>query len=182
MLFARGIRLFPALSNQRAQGKPDADCTRGRAQKAHEWTTGSTGSFRLSLRNGLGLIRALPGDRAFLPPSPCGLTIHRKPGWAGCISATLDASIGASGPHDFAIRARLAKGSCRTSCDPASSGEDGWQRRSSARRRSLTGNPPCDPPCARRCRVHRIPSRVDDVGQRPSFGMGGQIIQLNFYF
>src|SRR5665811_1651467 len=49
-----------------------------------------------------GLLRALPGDRAFLPPSPCGLTIHLKPGRAGCISARLDASIGAPGPHDFA--------------------------------------------------------------------------------
>jgi hypothetical protein len=27
-------------------------------------------------------------------------------------------------------------------------------------------------------RVHRSPSRVDDVGQRPSFGSGWQIIQL----
>jgi hypothetical protein len=54
-----------------------------------------------------GLLRALPGDRAFLPPSPCGSMIHLKPGWAGCISTTLDASIGAPGPHDFAVRARL---------------------------------------------------------------------------
>jgi hypothetical protein len=29
-----------------------------------------------------GLLRALLGDRAFLPPSPCGLTMHLKPGWA----------------------------------------------------------------------------------------------------
>ena len=29
MLFARAIHLFHALSNQRAQGKPDARCTRG---------------------------------------------------------------------------------------------------------------------------------------------------------
>src|ERR1700731_606314 len=36
-----------------------------------------------------GLLRALPGDRAFLPPSPRGLMIHREPGWAGCISARL---------------------------------------------------------------------------------------------
>src|SRR5258707_13637609 len=34
--------------------------------------------------------------------------IHRKPGWAGCISARLDASIGAPGPHDFAVRDHLA--------------------------------------------------------------------------
>ena len=29
-----------------------------------------------------GLLRTLPGDRALLPPSSCGLTIHLKPGWA----------------------------------------------------------------------------------------------------
>src|SRR5665647_1605792 len=51
-----------------------------------------------------GLLRTLPGDRALLPPSPCGLTIHLTPGWAECISARLDASIGAPGPHDFAVR------------------------------------------------------------------------------
>ena len=72
-----------------------------------------------------GLLRALPGDRAFLPPSPCGLMIHLKPGWAGCISARLDASIGAPGPHDFAVRDHLRQRSCRASCRPASSGEDG---------------------------------------------------------
>jgi hypothetical protein len=39
------------------------------------------------------LLRALPGDRAFLPPS-----LRRNE------PAQLDASIGASGPHDFAVR------------------------------------------------------------------------------
>ena len=50
-----------------------------------------------------GLLRALPGDRALLPPSlresgvshPKGR--HRLP-------AKLDASVEASGPHDFAVR------------------------------------------------------------------------------
>src|ERR1700722_1950535 len=40
-----------------------------------------------------GLFRALPGDRAFLPPSP-----------AENASRELDASVGASGPHGFAVR------------------------------------------------------------------------------
>jgi hypothetical protein len=39
------------------------------------------------------LLRALPGDRAFLPPSP-----------AENAPRELDASVGASGPHDFAVR------------------------------------------------------------------------------
>jgi len=39
------------------------------------------------------LLRAL-GDRAFLPPSPRGLTMHLEPGRTGCISAGFGASIG----------------------------------------------------------------------------------------
>jgi hypothetical protein len=65
--------------------------------------------IRLSPHDGLRLIRDHPGDRAFLPPSPRGLTMHRDPGWAGGISTGLDASVGASGPHDFAVRACPAK-------------------------------------------------------------------------
>jgi hypothetical protein len=40
-----------------------------------------------------GLLRALPGDRALLPPSPRAVSCAR-----------LDASVEASGPHDFAVR------------------------------------------------------------------------------
>jgi hypothetical protein len=40
-----------------------------------------------------GLFRALPGDRAFLPPSPAKAALRE-----------LDASVGASGPHVFAVR------------------------------------------------------------------------------
>ncbi len=93
---------------RRAQGKPDADRTRGRAHKSarvdHRFNRIAPA---FPARMGYGLLRALLGDRAFLPPSPCGLTIHLKPGWAGCISARLDASIGAPGPHDFAVRDHL---------------------------------------------------------------------------
>ena len=68
-VFARGIRLFHALSNQRAQGKPDARCTRGLVCKlckkhAHEHT-GPAEAIRLSLRSGFNAyFRALPGDQA----------------------------------------------------------------------------------------------------------------------
>ncbi len=93
--------------------------------KAHERSHhGHTGFTRHSPRNGFnGFLRALPGDRACLPPSPAEVAFRK-----------LDASVGASGPHDFAVRIsalRLA-----------------------------------------RLRVHRIPCRVDKVGQRPSFGSG----------
>src|SRR3979490_1358341 len=62
---------------------PGAQCTRSLAckiKKAHERSHhGHTGFTRHSLRNGFnGLFRALPGDRAFLPPSfaenPANLT------------------------------------------------------------------------------------------------------------
>jgi hypothetical protein len=51
---------------KRAQGKPGARCTRGlvcngRNRNAHEHT-GSAEALRLSLRDGLRLIRALPGE------------------------------------------------------------------------------------------------------------------------
>jgi hypothetical protein len=59
--------------------------------------------IRYSLRNGLNsVLRALPGDRAFLPPS------SRET----CF-AQLGASVGASGPHDFTVRdldVRLTRG------------------------------------------------------------------------
>jgi hypothetical protein len=45
----------------------------------------------------LRLIRALPGDRALLPPSFAGL------------ARDLDASVGASGPHAFAVRVSVAR-------------------------------------------------------------------------
>jgi hypothetical protein len=76
---------------------PGARCARSRA-----WCVGNTrvshhghtGNARHSPRNGFnGLLRALPGDRACLPPSP-----------AKVASRKLDASVGASGPHDFAVR------------------------------------------------------------------------------
>ena len=120
-----------------------------------------------------GLLRALLGDRACLPPSPCGLMIRLEPGWAGCISARLDASIGAPGPHDFAVRDRPRQRSCRASCRPASSGKDGWQRRSSARRPIAHENTrPAIPLRARRCRVHRIPPLVRDDSRSAPFSGG----------
>src|SRR6266849_3689164 len=66
-------------------------------------TTSTPESPGVPARNGFnGFLRALPGDRALLPPSsadmsclsPVGPTRLRK----------LDASVEASGPHDFAVR------------------------------------------------------------------------------
>ena len=71
------------------------------------------------------LLRALPGDRALLPPSP-----------ARTCSPKLSASIGAPGPHDFAVRDQLRSSSQAvtstashrafvTCATPLSSGETG---------------------------------------------------------
>ena len=76
---------------------PDARCVRSRACSVESTRVshhGHTGNTRHSPRNGFnGFLRALPGDRALLPPSSAK-TVFRE----------LDASVGASGPHDFAVR------------------------------------------------------------------------------
>ena len=72
---ARGMHdLVPSESRGRREDRVRAAPTVSRArcgwQNAHEHT-GSAEALRPSLRNGFnGLLRALPGDRAFLPPSP----------------------------------------------------------------------------------------------------------------
>ena len=60
-------------------------------------TTGRVGSAGIPCAMVLRLIRALPGDRALLPPSFAGS------------SRDLDASVGASGPHAFAVRISIAR-------------------------------------------------------------------------
>jgi hypothetical protein len=71
-------------------------------------TTSTPESPGIPARNGFnGFLRALPGDRALLPRSsadmsclsPVGPTRLRK----------LDASVGASGPHDFAVRCNISR-------------------------------------------------------------------------
>src|SRR4051812_18939922 len=89
-------------SNERAQGKPDARRTRSLASEIKKdtsvVTTGSPEQSGLPCAIGFnGLLRALPGDRAFLPPSSAD---HLS---------QLDASVEASGPHDFAVRDRAAR-------------------------------------------------------------------------
>src|SRR5882672_974993 len=78
------------------------------------FTTVAPGSPGIPARNGFnGFLRALPGDRACLPPSsadvgclsPVGPTCLRK----------LDASVGASGPHDFAVRSNRLSSACSVS-------------------------------------------------------------------
>ena len=74
---ARGVQESLA-QKQRARGKPGVRCTRGRAWCVVNTRVSHhrfTGSIRLSPRNGFnGFLRALPGDRACLSPSPVALS------------------------------------------------------------------------------------------------------------
>jgi hypothetical protein len=96
----------------RAWGMPGARCTRGLVctciGRTHTSNNEYTGIARHSRTQWFyGLCRALPGDRACLPPSPADMS---------CLSPVgptqlreLDASIGASGPHDFAVRSNISR-------------------------------------------------------------------------
>ncbi len=85
---------------QRAQGMPDASRTRSLVRKAKNTRVSHhryAETVRHSLRDGVTTYsRALPGDRPVT-----GLVCHRR---LAENSAKLDASVGASGPHDFAVR------------------------------------------------------------------------------
>src|SRR6478752_5484133 len=90
---------------------PGAQCTRSRAcsvvntRVSHREVTGK--SPGIPARNGFnGFLRALPGDRAFLSPSPARALGSRE----------LDAGVEASGPHDFTVRV----GTFRQIAPPAS--------------------------------------------------------------
>src|SRR5215468_4901641 len=62
-------------------------------------TTGSARSSGIPCAMVLRLIRDLPGDRAFLPPSPARRIKRLR---------KLSLSVGRPGPHDFAVRVTLA--------------------------------------------------------------------------
>ena len=89
--------LCPNFGPPKSEGAGNAGrrCARSRACRIVNTRVshhGHTGLTRHSPRNGFnGFLRALPGDRACLPPS-------------SAVVRRLDTSVGASGPHDFAVR------------------------------------------------------------------------------
>ena len=123
----------------------------GRKHTSNNEYTGTPG---IPARNGFnGLCRALPGDRALLPPlsadmfclSPVGPTQLRE----------LDASVGASGPHGFAVRSNIS-------------------RQRAVDRSRIQRTRPAIPSRAKRCRVHRIPCPTSvTIAIRPSVGWDG---------
>jgi hypothetical protein len=102
---------FFTLTRRRAQGRPGARCTRGlvckqQIENAHEHT-GSAEAIRPSLRDGVTAYFALSPVTGFF-----ATVISRM-----SPPAKLGASIGAPGPHDFAVRFARARQS-RTSRPP----------------------------------------------------------------
>ena len=66
-------------------------CDKNKAhERSHHGHTGNRPAFPAQWF--YDLYRALPGDRAFLPPSPAKVTFRE-----------LDTSVGVSGPHDFSV-------------------------------------------------------------------------------
>jgi hypothetical protein len=132
------------LSPKKTEGVGNAGCPLHPRPRVHlalvertRVTTSTPESPDIPARNGFnGLCRALPGDRALLPPSsadmsclsPVGPTQLRR----------LDASVGASGPHDFAVRESIS-------------------RPRAVDRSRIQRTRPAIPSRAKRCRVHRIP-------------------------
>jgi hypothetical protein len=83
---------------------PGARCTRGLVCNCSDRTHTSNNEYTGIARHPrtqwfYGLCRALPGDRAFLPPSPRGYVLS-KPGWA---DATPQDLTPASGRQDHTI-------------------------------------------------------------------------------
>jgi hypothetical protein len=83
---------------------PAASCAHIGSEYAHEYSQRATGTPGIPARNGFnGFLRALLGDRACLSPSPAESRVSGPTGPTSRFRR-LDASVGASGPHDFAVR------------------------------------------------------------------------------
>jgi hypothetical protein len=136
-------------SRRGSRGMPDARCTRGLVCKivqrsAHEHT-GSAEAIRHSLRNGFTAYTVLSPATNSSCHRRCRLDGDSNP--VGSNSPpTAWHQQRVSGPHGFAVRFGVVR---------------------LARRLIAHGKPPCDNAARRRCRVHRIPSRVRDDRDTP---------------
>ena len=134
----------------RVSDAPAASCAKCRKHTSshHRFT----GFIRHSLHNGFnGFLRALPGDRALLPPSsreriPRNLTpASGRQDHTTSPSATSAVRLRAGRPLTSPIRTR-----------------------------------PATPFARRRCRVHRIPPRVRDDREPPLWGRDGRAYRVDF--
>ena len=100
---ARAVQRFPHLEKQRAQGKPGARRTHSLACEIIKHTSVvTTGSPETP---GLPCAMVLTVSFALSPVT--GLSCHRSP--VKVALHRLDASVGASGPRDFAVRVSAAR-------------------------------------------------------------------------
>jgi len=130
----------------RVRAAPAVSCASCTKKCAHEHT-GSAEAIRHSLRNGFTAYAVLsPENRALLSPSPHG-SRHVGPVGPSAPPQDLTPTAEASGPHDFAVRFNAVV--------------------LRAVYRSRVFARPAIPPARRRCRVHRIPSRVRDDRDTP---------------
>jgi hypothetical protein len=94
---------------QRAQGMPDARCTRGLmrkcAQEVRARAYRAAENIRHSLRNGFTAYFELSPVTGSFATVACAHSSH----WTPCDIAKLDASTGASGPHDFTVRSHAVR-------------------------------------------------------------------------
>src|SRR3981189_3043315 len=103
-------RFASASPSFRTEGAGKAGCRlhpRSCAKEAHEWTTGSTGSLRLSLREWFTAYFVLSPVAGLFATVALRIDDTSQTRLGRCISARLGASIGAPGPHDFAVRDHL---------------------------------------------------------------------------
>jgi len=98
---ARALLRLPPSENKRAQGKPDARCTRGLVCKNGRKRTRA---YRSSGGNPAFPARWFTAYTAL--SSVTGLSCHRR---RRDTSRQLDASVGAPGPHGFAVRGNGAR-------------------------------------------------------------------------
>ncbi len=119
--------------------------------KKHTSNNEYTGTPGIPARNGFnGLCRALPGDRALLPPSSRGYLACPHPVGPTCLPQNLTP---ASGRQDHTILPSAATSLVRTLFD----------------RSRIQRTRPAIPSRAKRCRVHRIPCPTSvTIAKRPS--------------
>jgi hypothetical protein len=158
---------------------PGAQCTRSLACESSGWNAREyqrvhrkRPAFPHAMA--LRLIRDLPGDRAFLSPSPRENWCVRPVGLAQPPQDLTPASRRQDhtiSPYAIRLRQRLRPAWYRSG--------DLWRIRKTASFVSMpiAAHRSCDPPCdslhARRCRVHRIPHPTSvTIAIRPSLGTG----------
>jgi hypothetical protein len=173
---------FASTSPSKTEGAGKAGCRlhpRSCAQKTHEWTTGSTGSLRLSPREwvtayfelspvtGLFATDVLRIDDAPNPVGPDASPQHLTPA-PGRQDHTTSPSAPVPAKNPAAPRAARPVWQERLAAS--------FVRAPSDRSRE---NPPCDPCASRRCRVHRIPPRVrDDSRSAPRRVGRGELVEM----